>query len=144
GRGRVERTRGLDVAPGDVARATKAIEELDLAHRRGLEPETLNYTNAASTRVEIWAGGKKAGEGAVHRSGLNPRTLTPPDDEPGRGRIIAAAPSAAGRGAARGAPPAAEPVEPAAGAEAAGARGAGGAGARGAGGTTPPATETPP
>jgi Zinc carboxypeptidase len=122
----------LDVAPGDVSKATKVIEDLDLAHRRGLEPETLNYANAAATVVEIWAGGRKAGEATVRRSGLNPRTLTPPDDEPGRGTIIAAAPSATGRGAGRGAAPGAE--------GAGGARGAAG----GAPATTSPATETAP
>ena len=51
----------LDVAPGDVSKATRAIEDLDLAHRRGLEPATLNYANAAATGVEIWGGGRKAG-----------------------------------------------------------------------------------
>lgn len=139
-RGLAQMTLRIDVAPGDVSRATKAIEDLDLAHRRGLEPKTLNYANAASTVVEIWAAGRKAGEATVRRSGLNPRTLTPPDDEPGRGRIVAAAPTPGGRGVARGAAPGAE------GAEGAGARGAGAAGgARGAGAAaTPPATETAP
>jgi hypothetical protein len=104
----------VDVAPGDVSRTTKAIEDLDLAHRRGLEPETLNYTNTAATLVEVWAGGKKAGAATVKRSGLNPRTLTPPDDEPGRGTPVVVAPSPgtgrAGRGtqAAEGAPGAGE------------------------------------
>src|SRR5262249_11139599 len=93
------------------ARGASAIEDLDLAHRRGQAPETLNYANAAETAVQIWAGGKKAGEAIVKRSGLNPRTLTPPDDELGRGPIaVAPAPGAAqgargGRGAAgRGSP----------------------------------------
>jgi hypothetical protein len=117
-RGLAQMTLRLDVAPGDVSRATKAIEDLDLAHRRGLEPETLNYANAAATVVEIWAAGRKAGEATVRRSGLNPRTLTPPDDEPGRGTIIAAAPGPTGRGAGA----------------------AGGAGAA----ANPPATETAP
>jgi hypothetical protein len=99
-RGLAQLTLRLDVQPGDVARATKAIEDLDLAHRRGLEPDTLNYTNAASTMVEIWSGGKKAGQAAVRRSGLNPRTLTPPDDELGRGAITVAPAPGTGRGAA--------------------------------------------
>jgi hypothetical protein len=139
-RGLAQMTLRVDVAPGDVSRATKAIEDLDLAHRRGLEPETLNYANGASTMVEIWAGGRKAAEAAVRRSGLNPRTLTPPDEEPGRGTIIAAAPSGTGRGA-RGAAPGAE----GAGRGAEGASGATGAGgARGAAPATAPATETAP
>ena len=132
-RGLAQMTLRIDVTPGDVARATKAIEDLDLAHRRGLEPETLNYTNAASTVVEIWAAGRKAGEATVRRSGLNPRTLTPPDDELGRGAPIAVA----GRGA--------EGASGAEGARGAGARGAGGAsGAGGATGATAPVTETTP
>src|SRR5258708_2374226 len=115
----------VDTAPGDVTRTTQAIQDLDLAHRRGVEPDTLNYAKAASTSVEVWAGGRKAGEAAVRRSGLNPRTLTPPDDEAGRGAgVVAAAPSAgaAGPTGARGAR----------GAGAAGAPGARGAGAPGA------------
>src|SRR5262249_61356401 len=92
------------------ARGASAIEGLDLAPRRGQAPETLNYANAAETAVQIWAGGKKAGEAIVKRSGLNPRTLTPPDDELGRGPIaVAPAPGAAqgargGRGAGAGSP----------------------------------------
>jgi hypothetical protein len=101
-RGLARITLRVDAAQGDVTRMTKVIEDLDAAHRRGLEPDTLNYANAASTLVEIWAGGKKAGEAAVRRSGLNPRTLTPPDDEPGRGAPIAVAPSAAAGGRAGG------------------------------------------
>jgi hypothetical protein len=157
-RGLARVTLRVDVAPGDVSRATKVIEDLDLAHRRGLDPETLNYANAASTVVEVWASGRKAGEATVRRSGLNPRTLTPPDDEAGRGGgIIAAAPSPGGRGrgdgrggdaAGRGAE-AAEGAGGARGAGAEGAAGARGAGARGAGAApTPPpgepATETAP
>jgi hypothetical protein len=151
-RGLARVTLRVDVAPGDVSRATKVIEDLDLAHRRGLEPETLNYANAASTVVEVWASGRKAGEATVRRSGLNPRTLTPPDDEPGRGTPIAVA-GRGGRGDGRGA----EGAEGAGGAGGAGgalgaggAPGAGGAagaptgggrGGRGAGAAAP-ATET--
>src|SRR6185503_15382577 len=101
-RGLAQLTVRVDVAAGDVSRATKAIEDLDLAHRRGLEPETLNYVNTAATLVEVWAGGRKAGEATVKRSGLNPRTLTPPDDEPGRGTPVVVAPSP-GTGRGRGA-----------------------------------------
>jgi hypothetical protein len=124
-RGLARITLRVDAASGDVARTTKAIEDLDLAHRRGLEPDTLNYANAAATLVEVWAGGRKAGEATVRRSGLNPRTLTPPDDEPGRGSPVAVAPSQTG---ATG--PTARGTQ---GGGATGARGARGAGAAGAG-----------
>ena len=136
-RGLAQLTLRFDVAPADVARATKAIEELDLAHRRGLEPETLNYANAAASVVEIWSDGRKSAEAAVRRSGLNPRTLTPPDDEPGRGRIIAAAPGAGrgARGAGADTPAPAEPTSR--------GGGAGGAPATTPPGTTPAST-TPP
>src|ERR1051326_5244143 len=66
-RGLARMTLRVDAAPGDVARTTKAIEELDLAHRRGLEPDTLNYANAAATVVEVWASGRKAAEATVRR-----------------------------------------------------------------------------
>jgi hypothetical protein len=129
----------FDVAAGDVPRATRAIEELDVAHRRGLEPETLNYTNAATTVVEIWADGRKSAEAAVRRSGLNPRTLTPPDDDQGRGaRIIAAAPGP-GRGA-RGAGADTPPSETAAAGRGDAPPAAEGAGAGPGGGTQPPAS----
>ena len=150
-RGLAQLTVRVDVAAGDVSRATKAIEDLDLAHRRGLEPETLNYVNTAATLVEVWAGGKKAGEATVKRSGLNPRTLTPPDDEPGRGTPVVVAPSTArgeqgarGDQGARGArgDQGARGAEGATGAEGAqGARGAtGAAGAAGAEGAQGAAT----
>jgi hypothetical protein len=144
-RGLAQITLHVDVAAGDVSRATRAIEDLDLAHRRGLEPETLNYANAAATLVEIWTGGRKSADATVRRSGLNPRTLTPPDDEPGRGTPVVVAPSgragAAGRGP-EGAPgaPATEP-ETARGAGApTGGRGAGAAAAA----PTEPIPETAP
>jgi hypothetical protein len=69
------------VADGNVAAtAATALRELDDAHRRGLEPRTLNFTNAAETRVEFVAAGKVVGSGVVRRAGLNSRTLTPPID----------------------------------------------------------------
>jgi hypothetical protein len=134
-RGLARITLRVDTAPGEIMRTTKAIEDLDVAHRRGMEPETLNYANAAATVVEVWAGGRKAGEATVRRSGLNPRTLTPPDDELGRGAAVAVAPSAGatGAGGARGP----------AGGGAAGGRGARGAGAEGASGGAPETTEPP-
>src|SRR5205814_1313520 len=78
--------------------------------------------NAAARRGEVWAGGSKAGEATGRRSGLNPRPLTPPDDELGRGAAVAVAPApaaATGPAGARGAT----------GGGAGGARGARGAGA---------------
>lgn len=84
-RGVAKLTLRVDVPAAEAARAVKAIEQLDTAHRRGLEPDTLNYTNAASTEVEVWAGGKKSGVASVRRTGLNGRTLTPPVDGEGRG-----------------------------------------------------------
>ena len=148
-RGLAQLTVRLDVQPGEVARATKVIEDLDLAHRRGLDPETLNYANAAATMVEVWAGGRKAAQATVRRSGLNPRTLTPPDEELGRGAITVAPSSGAGRGAGRGegggrgeAGRGAEPAEPPSGT---GERGAGAQGGAGRGGAaTPPPGEAQP
>jgi hypothetical protein len=46
----------VDVAVGDATKALHAIEQLDLAHRRGLEPETLSYANSAATEIELWSG----------------------------------------------------------------------------------------
>lgn len=60
---------------GQASRITKAFEEVNLAHRRGLEPKTLNYAEVASLVVR--AGGSRA---TVWRAGLNQRTLTPPID----------------------------------------------------------------
>ncbi|HVH56261.1 MAG TPA: M14 family zinc carboxypeptidase [Vicinamibacterales bacterium] len=60
---------------GVPARIAKAAEDLDLAHRRGLEPTTLNYAEAAA--VVLHAGGTQA---IIRRAGLNQRTLTPPID----------------------------------------------------------------
>jgi len=68
------------VAPSDVARAGKALEELDRAHRRGLEPQTLNFAEIAMTSVELWTDRGRSAQAAVMRSGLNARTLTPPID----------------------------------------------------------------
>jgi hypothetical protein len=62
------------------ARAIALLEDLDRAHRRGLEPRTLDFANVAVTACEIIAGGKTAGRAEVRRAGLNSRTLTPPID----------------------------------------------------------------
>lgn len=90
-------------APG-ATRAMKLLEELDLAHRKGMEPRTLNFANISATVVEVEAEGKIAGLAQVRRSGLNPRTLTPPidpdelaSDSPGERGRPAEAPSAAAK-----------------------------------------------
>ena len=70
----------VPVAAAEGARALAAFEQLDLAHRRGREPRTLNFANAAEVVVDVVAGGTVAGRGRVSRAGLNSRTLTPPID----------------------------------------------------------------
>jgi hypothetical protein len=93
----------IEVPAADTSKAVHAIEQLDVAHRRGFEPETLSYANAATTEIQIWSGGRNHATVAVRRPGLNARTLTPPiDGEGGRGGRGggAGAAGAAGRGAA--------------------------------------------
>ena len=68
------------LAAHDAASAVKALQELEAAHRRGLEPQTLNFAEVAGTSVEFWADGRAAGSATVSRAGLNSRTLTPPID----------------------------------------------------------------
>jgi zinc carboxypeptidase len=68
------------VADGDGPRAAKAFEELERAHRQGLEPKTLNLTNVATTAIDIVSGAKVLAHADVSRTGLNQRTLTPPID----------------------------------------------------------------
>src|SRR5438093_610887 len=93
----------LVVADGDGSRAAKVLEDLELAHRRGQEPRTLNFTNVATTAIDIVAGAKVVARANVSRTGLNQRTLTPPidpdelaADSPGdRGRPADAAPGGA-------------------------------------------------
>lgn len=70
----------VQVAAADGTRAKALLEDLDSAHRRGLEPRTLNFANVAVTNCEVVAGGKAAGLAQVRRAGLNSRTLTPPID----------------------------------------------------------------
>ena len=100
-RGIATATVRVPVPAGQIAAATKAMEDLDRAHRFGQEPRTLNFANVAETAVEFWAGGKAAGRTVVRRSGLNSRTLTPPidpdelaPDSPGERGAQAAAPPA--------------------------------------------------
>jgi zinc carboxypeptidase len=83
-RGVAKLTVRLEVPAASSAKALQVVEALDTAHRRGFEPETLNFANAASTEVEIWSGGKRVGSASVRRTGLNARTLTPPTED-GRG-----------------------------------------------------------
>src|SRR6266850_3915781 len=70
----------VDVAEGDSVRAAKALEDLELAHRRGQEPKTLNFTNIATTAIDLVSNTKIVGHANVSRTGLNQRTLTPPID----------------------------------------------------------------
>ena len=70
----------VDIAESDGARAVKAFEDLELAHRRGQEPKTLNFTNIATTAIDLMSGVKVVGHANVSRTGLNQRTLTPPID----------------------------------------------------------------
>ena len=48
-----------------ATRAVKALQDLDRAHRRGLDARTLNFANAAATDVELIVAGKAAGHAAV-------------------------------------------------------------------------------
>jgi hypothetical protein len=68
------------VSAGIAPRAQKALEELDRQHRRGLEPQTLNFAEVARTSVELSVDGRVAASTDVFRAGLNARTLTPPID----------------------------------------------------------------
>lgn len=68
------------VAAGLAQRAQRALEELERQHRRGLEPQTLNFAEVARTSVELWVDGRSAARADVFRAGLNARTLTPPID----------------------------------------------------------------
>ena len=79
-RGVARVTLRLVVAEADGARAAKVLEELELAHRRGQEPRTLNFTNVAATAIDVVAGAKVVAHVEVSRTGLNQRTLTPPID----------------------------------------------------------------
>jgi len=70
----------LVVAEADSARAAKVLGDLELAHHRGQEPRTLNFTNVATTAVDIVASAKVLAHAEISRTGLNQRTLTPPID----------------------------------------------------------------
>ena len=79
-RGIAVMTLQVQVAVGDAVSAAKAFQDLDRAHRSGQEYKVLDFQNAAATSVEIVAGGKVQSRATIARSGLNPRTLTPPID----------------------------------------------------------------
>src|SRR5258705_5462034 len=79
-RGVARVTLRLVVAEADGARAAKVLEDLELAHRRGQEPRTLNFTNVAATAIDVVAGANVFARVEVTRTGLNQRTLTPPID----------------------------------------------------------------
>ncbi len=89
----------------DSSRAVRVVQDLDLAHRRGQEIRTLNYTNAAATSISFYARSEWLANSAVQRSGLNSRSLTPPidpdelaSDSPGdRGSAAPAAPLPPGK-----------------------------------------------
>ncbi|MBI3490428.1 MAG: hypothetical protein HY047_01305 [Acidobacteria bacterium] len=68
------------VPDADGPRAARAFEDLDLAHRRGQEPRILNFTNIATTAIDVRAGSQPVRHVVVSRTGLNQRTLTPPID----------------------------------------------------------------
>lgn len=63
-----------------VARTVSALQSLDAAHRRGLEPQTLNFAEVAIVTVDVVNGIQPAVRATVTRAGLNGRTLTPPID----------------------------------------------------------------
>jgi hypothetical protein len=70
----------LSVPDGEAAKAAKLLEDLERAHRRGLEPKTLNFANVATTAIDIVSGARVVTHVDVSRTGLNQRTLTPPID----------------------------------------------------------------
>jgi hypothetical protein len=72
----------VPVNAGAAGPGAAAIDELDAAHRRGQEPRTLNFSEAAAIVVEWQTDGRITGRSIVRRAGLNSRTLTPPI-EPG-------------------------------------------------------------
>jgi hypothetical protein len=106
-RGIARVTMRVSVADADGPRVTKLFGDLEAAHRRGQEPKTLNFTNLATTAIDVVAGGRVLAHADVSRTGLNQRTLTPPidpdelaPDSPGERGAPTATP-AAGSGPAR-------------------------------------------
>ncbi len=70
----------VTVADAEGPLAAKLLEDLERAHRQGLEPKTLNFTNVARTAIDVVSGAKALAHADVSRTGLNQRTLTPPID----------------------------------------------------------------
>jgi hypothetical protein len=101
-RGLAQVTLRAPVPSAALARAEQSLADLDRMHRRGLEPQTLNFAEIARTTIELWADARTSRTVDVFRAGLNPRTLTPPidpnelaTDSPGeRGRPAEDAPGA--------------------------------------------------
>src|SRR5438874_2135585 len=62
----------VQVGDGDGARASKILEDLERAHHQGQEPKTLNFTNVATTAIDVVAGAKTVGHVDVSRTGRNP------------------------------------------------------------------------
>jgi hypothetical protein len=95
----------VTVPDGDGPRAAKLLDDLEAAHRRGLEARTLDFTNVATTAIDIASGDRVVAHATVSRTGLNQRTLTPPidpdelaTDSPGdRGRPVEAIAGGAAR-----------------------------------------------
>src|SRR5512140_2351972 len=55
----------------EAARAVKLFDELEAAHRRGLEPRILDFTNVAATDLEVVAAAQPPRRVTVTRIGLN-------------------------------------------------------------------------
>ena len=70
----------LQTSIAAAPRALQLLADLDLAHRRGMEPRSLNFASIAATVIEAATPAGRAGTVEVRRSGMNPRTLTPPID----------------------------------------------------------------
>lgn len=94
----------VPVSAAAAGRGAAAIDELDDAHRRGQEPRTLNFSEAAAVVIEWETDGRIAARSTVRRAGLNSRTLTPPiepgelaPDSPGDRGAAPEAPRAPGR-----------------------------------------------
>ncbi|MEO5897061.1 MAG: M14 family metallopeptidase [Vicinamibacterales bacterium] len=67
----------IPVDSTQAARAAQALEALDHAHRRGLEPATLNFSEVAVLTVQLGLN-NGALRTSIRRAGLNARALTPP------------------------------------------------------------------
>jgi Zinc carboxypeptidase len=90
----------ISPAPGQAERVTRALGDLDQAHRRGLQPQTLNYAEIAEVAIDRGSQSRPT----VRRAGLNGRTLTPPidpdelaPDSPGERGTATQAPRPAGK-----------------------------------------------